>query len=184
MPFGIWSCFSCLAESHQVVNYQKTVSAEPHLQVPRLLHILPQHVFSQAVKHTASNRCVRGAQTRFFQVAHQPIRILAVKFTQHCRPAVRFPSLYEVSPVKLFINGVVVKLQIKHNRQDKASQTAETLSQQEEAIVHPSQLQKLLSLRATDAAVVERQLIGRVSGHDGTSTWTLAWSPGCRRGRS
>lgn len=168
----------------EVVNYQNTVSAEPHLQVPGLLHILPQHVFSQAVKHTASDWCVRGAQTRFSQVAHQAIRILAVKFTQLRRPTVRFSSLDEVSPIKLFLYWVMVKLQIKHNRKDKASQTAETLSQQEEAIVHPSQLQKLLSVRATDAAMVEGKLIRRVSGHDGTLTWTLAWSPRwCRETR-
>lgn len=156
----------------------KIQSAEPHLQGPGLPHILPQHVLPQVVEHTASYWCVWGAQARFSQGAHQPIGILAIKFTQLCRPTVRLPSCDEVSPIKLFLYGVMVKLQIEHNREDIASQTAETLSQQEETIGHPSQLQILLSLKAADAAVEERQLICRVGRHGGTSSWTLPRSPG------
>lgn len=63
----------------------------------------------------------------------------------------------------------MVELQVPHDRQDVAAQTAETLSQQEEAVGHPGQLQVLLGLRATDAAVEERQLGRRVDGHG--ETW-------------
>lgn len=151
------------------VPQSPTVSAEPHLQVPGLLHVLPQHVFSQAVKHAGPYRCIWGAQAGFPQGAHQPIRVFAVKLTELCRPTVRLPSCDAVSPIKLLLYGVMVKLQGPHNRQDVASQTAETLSQQEEPVGHPSQLQMLLGVGATDAAVEKRQLGRRVDGHG--ETW-------------
>lgn len=74
-----------------------------------------------------------------------------------------------VSPIKLFLYGIMVKLQVPHNGENIAPQTAETLPQQEETVGHPSQLQILLSVRATDAAVEERQLNRRVDGHG--ETW-------------
>lgn len=122
------------------------VSAEPHLQIPGLLHILPQHVVSQAVKHAGSYRRIWGAQTGFPKGAHQPIRVFAVKLTELCRPTVRLPSRDAVSPIKLLLYGVMVKLQVPHNRQNVATQTADTLSQQEEPVSHPSQLQVLLGI--------------------------------------
>lgn len=152
----------------------------PNLQVPGLLHILPQHVVSQAVKHTSLNGGVGGPQAGFGQSAHQSIRVFTVELTQLCRATVRHPSCEAVSPVHLLLYGIVVELQVPHQGQDVASQTAQTLSEQEEAVGHPGQLQVLLGLRAADAAVEERQLDRGVGGHDDTSGWELAQCPGWR----
>lgn len=143
-------------------------SSQPHLQIPGLFHILPQHVFSQVVKHTGLYRGVWGAQTWFLQSAHQPVRIFAVKLAELCWPTVRLPSCDAVRPVELLLYGVMVEIQAPHHRQDVASETAQTLSQQEEAVSHPCQLQMLLGVWATDAAIVKRQLDSRVSGHGGS----------------
>lgn len=129
-----------------IVHQYPTVSKEPHLQVPGLLHILPQHVVSHAVKHVGSYRCIWVAQTGFPEVAHQPIRVFAVKLTELCRPTVRLPSRDAVSPIKLLLYGVMVKVQVPHNGQNVATQTADTLPHQEEPVIHPSQLQMLLGL--------------------------------------
>ena len=87
----------------------------------------------------------------------------------------RLPSWDAVSPIKLFLYGVMVKLQVPHNRQDVASQTAETLAQQEEAVGHAGQLQVLLRISATDAAIEERQLDCGVDGH--VETWESRAGP-------
>lgn len=144
-------------------------SLEPHLQVPGLPHVLPQHVISHAVKHAGSYRRLRGAQTRFPQCTHQPVGVLAVKLTELRRAQVALPSSDAVSPVNLLLYGVMVKLQVPHHGQDVASQVAQALPQQEEAVGHPGQLQMLLCVQATDAAVEERQLGRRVDGHG--ETW-------------
>lgn len=138
---------------------------QPHIQVPGLLHVLPHHVFSHAVEHAGTYRSVRGAQTGFPQEVYQPFGVFAVKLTELRRPTVRLPPCDAVGPVKLLVNRVMVKLQVKRDRENIASQTAETLSQQEHPINHPGQFQVLLGVWATDAAVVERQLSCRVDGH-------------------
>lgn len=147
------------------VHQYPTVSTEPHLQVPGLLHVLPQHAVSHAVKRAGSYHCVRAAQAGFPEVAHQPIGVFAVKLTELCWPAVRLSPRNAVSPIQLPLYGVMVKLQVPNDGQDVATQTADTLPQQEEPVSHPSQLQMLLGLRATDAAIKERQLGRRVVGH-------------------
>ena len=148
-------------------NYLSTL--QPHLQVPGPLHVLPQHVLSHAVEHAGLYRRVWRAQAGFPQGAHQPVSVLAVELTELCGPTVRLPSYDAVRAVQLLLYGVVVKLHVTRDGQNVASQAAETLPEQEEAVDHPGQLQVLLGIRATDAAVEEGQLGRRVGGHGETS---------------
>lgn len=78
----------------------------------------------------------------------------------------RLPTCDAVCAIELFFNGVMVELQVPNHGQDVAAQAAEALAQEEEAVSHAGQLQLLLGLRATDAAIEEREVCGRV-GHDG-----------------
>lgn len=78
----------------------------------------------------------------------------------------RLPTRDAVCAVQLFLYGVMVKLQVPDHGQDIATQAAEALPKEEEAVSHASQLQVVLGLRATDAAIEEREVCGRV-GHDG-----------------
>lgn len=142
-----------------------TASAEPHLQVPCLPHILPQDVVFQAVKCALSYWCLWGSHTGFPKVAHQPIRIFAVKLTELCWPTVGLPSHDAVGPIKLLLYGVMMKLQVPHNGQNVATKAADALSQQEEPVSHPSQLQVLLGFWATDAAIIKWQISRWIAGH-------------------
>lgn len=134
--------------------------------MPCLPHIFPEHIVPQAVKEARLDLRVSRSQAGFFQGAHEPIRVFAVVLTELSRSAVRFPTCDAVCAIELFFNGVMVELQVPNHGQDVAAQAAEALAQEEEAVSHAGQLQLLLSLRATDAAIEEREVRGRV-GHDG-----------------
>lgn len=153
--------------------WKKEVAADvkataAHLQVPGLRHILPHHLLLQVVKRAGSYGYIWGPQAGFPQEAHQSVRVLAVELAELGRPAVRLPSSDAVRPVELLLYGVMVKLQVPHNRQNVATQAADALTQQEEPVVHPGQLQVLLGVCATDAAVEEGQLGCWVRGHGGS----------------
>lgn len=78
----------------------------------------------------------------------------------------RLPTRDAVCAIQLFLYGVMVELKVPDQGQDIATQAAETLAQEKEAVSHASQFQVILGLRATDAAIEEREVRGRV-GHDG-----------------
>lgn len=71
-----------------------------------------------------------------------------------------------------------MELQVPHHGQDVAPQTAEALSQQEEAVGHAGQLQVLLGVGAADAAVEEGQLDRGVHRHG--EAWGSQAGPGLR----
>lgn len=140
-------------------------ATEAHLQVPDLLHILPHHLVLQVFKHAGPYGRIWRPQAGLPQEAHQSIRVFAVELAELGRSAVRLPSSNAVSAIELLFYGVMVKIQVAHNRQNVATQAADALTQQEESVVHPGQLQVLLGVCATDAAVEERQLGRWVRGH-------------------
>lgn len=143
-------------------------ATEAHLQVPGLLHILPHHLLLHVVKRAGADGRIWGPQAGFPQEAHQSVRVFAVELAELGRAAVRLPSSDAVSPIQLLLYGVMVELQVPHDRQNVAPQAADALTQQEESVVHPGQLQVLLGVCAADAAVEEWQLGRRVGGHAGS----------------
>ena len=155
----------------------------PHLQAPGLLHILPEHVLPQAVEQPLLEGRVGSAVAGPPECAGQPIRLPAEELTQLGRPAVGLAARDAVGAVELLLYGVVVEAPLVHQGEHIATQTAQALAQQEEAVRAVRQHQLPLSVPPCDAAVVEGQLGCGVGGHGGGGvcgqaglTLNLKWS--------